>query len=184
MKKILLAVLISFSINIIHAQDSTQAPKPTRNYKLKDHLVFGGGLTAQFGNVIAVGASPTIGYKFNNKWMAGIGADYLYYSFNDVDYHTSIYGGNIFTRYKVLNNLFLHGEYGFTNWEVPVYDLVKKYYSYQRRNVPSLYVGAGYSQPISDNASFNIMALYDLLHTSYSFNPYPYTFRVGINVGF
>ncbi len=182
MKRLYLSTIFFFVLHTgMHAQESQQ------KLSLKDRLFFGGGVTANFGNVTVLGASPIVGYKFNNKLSAGVGVEYLYYreKWNRVLYETSIYGGNVFSRYRISDRLFAHAEYGFINWEIPVFDPIKYIYTTERRNVPHLYLGGGFIQPIGERSSFVIMALYDALYNPLqSANPSPFIFRAGFNVGF
>lgn len=161
--------------------------KETNDWKFKDRIYVGGGIQAQFGNTMVIGASPIVGYRITEKLSAGVGATYLYYRIkypgNNV-YKTSIYGGNVFTRYLVWkDNLFAHGEYGFINWEVPHYEPLVGYTT-SRLNVPFLNLGGGYRQKLAEKAYFEIFALYDVLHGPNSFSPSPLSYRAGVNIGF
>ncbi len=182
MKRISFTILAITILNMV-----SQAQDAQNKFSLKDRLFFGGGVTATFGNVTVLGASPIIGYKINKRLSAGVGAEYLYYreKWRSVVYETSIYGGNVFTRYRISDKLFTHAEYGFINWEIPVFDPVKYIYTTERRNIPHLYLGGGYVQPVSQRSSFVLMAMYDALYNPLtSASPSPFIFRVGFNVGF
>lgn len=165
----------------LFAQDSGN------KFSLKDRVFFGGGVTASFGNVTVLGASPIVGYKINKRISAGLGVEYLYYreKWRTVVYETSIYGGNVFSRYRISEKLFAHAEYGFINWEIPVFDPVRYIYTTERRNIPHLYLGGGYVQPLSQRSSFILMAMYDALYNPItSASSSPLIFRAGFNVGF
>jgi hypothetical protein len=188
MRLTFVTIVLFFSLTKITVAQQREIPRNNNVLKnkfvLKDRLVFGGGLTLNFGSVIAIGAAPTVGLKITDKWMAGVGVNYLYYNDKFYNYSTNIYGGNVFTRYKVLENLFAHVEYAITNWEVPV-QISNNTYTVERRNIPAFYVGGGYSQPLGRNSNFVVIALYDLLYdplTSYAGRPFE--FRAGVNVGF
>ena len=89
----------------------------------------------------------------------------------------------------IFTNLFVHAEYehnfmSFTDYR---FDLNGNgtIESYKLKyNSPALLLGLGYRQPVSDNASFVILALYDVIQDKYS----PYyrriDLRIGLNVGF
>jgi len=168
------------------AQFQDDNPKPKRPFK--DRIFVGGGLQLAFGNVTTIGASPIVGYRVTDKWSVGVGGTYVYYreKFQGFPaYTTSIYGGNVFTRYTVFKNLFAHAEFGVTNWEAPVIDLHGHYLGTRRINSYSLPIGGGYAQPIGGNSFFEILALYDVLYSSStSFSASPLTFRAGVNIGF
>ena len=182
----LIATLICFLCSpFSHQLLADDQPK----MRLKDKLFFGGGVTLSFGNITVAGASPIIGYKINKRLSAGVGLEYLYYrerwQRNGPVYQTSIYGANGFGRYVVSDNLFAHAEYGFTNWELPVFDPVAYRYTTERRNVPFFLMGGGFMQPVGERSAVVIMALYDVLYNaSTSPNPSPLIFRAGINIGF
>lgn len=165
-------------------------------------LIFGGGLGLGFGTVTNIAVSPVVGYRITDKFSAGIGLgyDYLrvkdYYQLVDFngnpkyyDYKTSIYSASVWARYLLFENVFVHAEYehnfmSFTDYryaqngsgDIEGYKL--------NYNAPSLLLGGGFRQPISERSSFVAMALYDVLQDKYS--PYYKTisFRVGVNVGF
>lgn len=170
------------------AQERDRANEEKPNWKFKDRIFVGGGVQAQFGTVTVIGASPIVGYKITPKLSAGVGLTYLYYRVKYQGYEpykTHIYGGNVFGRYLIWKNqLFVHTEYGFVNWEVPRFDINLGTYTSSRMNVPYLNLGGGYRQPIGDKAALEIFALYDVLHGPHSFSPSPFTFRAGVNVGF
>lgn len=179
--------LILLCIALACCGTSSYAQESGNRFNLKDKIFFGGGVTATFGNVTVLGASPMVGYKINKRLSAGVGAEYLYYreKWQGLVYATSIYGGNIFSRYRISERIFAHGEMGFINWELPVFDPIRYIYTTERRNVPHLYLGGGYVQPISQRSSFIIMALYDALYNPLqSASPSPFIFRAGFNVGF
>ena len=144
----------------------------------KDRVFTGGGLGLQFGQITLVNVAPYLGYKFTDKISGGLGVTYLYYRDNIYEYESSIYGGSIFGRYYLMNQLFLHGEYELLN--LKVYNEFKKAYS--REFAPGLLLGAGYSQSAGGKVTFNLMVLWDILENRY----YPYKnpiFRGGISVG-
>jgi hypothetical protein len=160
-----------------------ERPKMT----LRERIFVGGGVQLSFGTITAVGASPIVGYRVTPNWAVGVGGTYTYYKdkrFNPA-YETSIYGGNVFTRYTIWKNLFAHAELGVTNWEAPIIDIYGHYAGVRRINSWSAPLGGGYAQPLGGNSFFEIMALYDVLYdpaTSYSGSPF--TFRAGVNIGF
>ena len=152
---------------------------------LKDKLVYGGNFGLQFGTVTYIDISPTVGYKVTEKFHAGIGATYIYYSekYNFTNgqtytYKTDIYGGKIYERDFVLENLFLHQETELLNLEV--YDFLND--KVKRKNIISPLIGAGYIQRFGDTGGLFLMALFNLNETTDS----PYSnpiIRVGFNFG-
>ena len=127
-----------------------------------EKVYFGGNIGLQFGNQTLVNVNPIVGYRITEKLSAGISATYIYYHYTDpyynVDFTSNIYGGSIFTRYFVMENIFTHVEGEILNLEVLNYFLNK----YVRENVFGFYVGGGLRQPMGERSSLNIMLLYNL----------------------
>lgn len=167
------------------SQNDTIMPAPREKIPFKDRLVYGGNLGLQFGTVTYVDISPTIGYKVTEKFHAGVGATYIYYSEKyplsngqTYTYKTDIYGGKVFTRYYVLENLFLHHETEILNLEV--YDLLND--KVERKNILSPLLGAGYIQRFGESSGLYLMVLFNLNETPDS----PYTnpiIRMGLSFG-
>ena len=154
----------------------------------KDRIFIGGSLGLQFGSATYIDVSPLVGYNITKKLQAGIGFTYIYYKVKDPNYsynnyETSIYGGRLFSRYYILQNLFAHAEYEILNMEVPAEIGGTGNFNYIRDNITSVMVGGGYAQPIGSNAALLLMVLWNLTEEQYS----PYVnpiFRIGITAGF
>ena len=152
--------------------------------KFSDRLFFGGNLGLQIGSYTYIEISPLAGYRVTDRLSAGLGAKYIYYSVDDKSYvpayhySTNIYGGSIFTRFLVVENLFAHAEFELINLEA--YD---GYFNAGRRTVPNLFLGGGYRMPMGDRSSFSILALWEVIEDRYS--PYQSPiFRLGFGFGF
>lgn len=169
-----------------YATGTTQraAPDKKDTRPLRDRLWFGGGVNLSFGTVTFLGVSPLVGYKIDEqgKWSAGLGANYNYISDNRYTpaYQTSTYGGSLFTRYRVVPQLYLHAEYNQQNYELysPFAD------QSVREWVPFLLVGGGYVQRISDHASITFQVLWDVIQDPRSpYGSQPWV-TGGVGVGF
>ena len=146
------------------------------------HLFFGGGLGLQFGSMTLIEVSPLVGYKVTPKFSIGISPTYKYYHYNDyygpsLDLKTNVFGGSLFSRYVIWENLFAHIEFETLayNTEVPGYPVTREQFN-------SFFVGGGYNQPIGGNSAMYILALWNLNDTPNS----PYVnpvIRVGFSVG-
>lgn len=151
------------------AQDTTeyvakQPPKERKDTRsLKDRLWFGGGLGLSFGTITAIQVEPMVGYKVDQKgkFSVGTGINYTYISDGRYvpRYEYSVYGYRFFSRYRVIEQAFLHGEYLSLNTERfdPFIDAEKRIW------VPHLLVGGGYVQALGSNSSFTIQALWEVL---------------------
>jgi hypothetical protein len=163
-----------------------------------DRIVAGGGLGLSFGNVTAVSVSPMIGYRITDNFAAGVRFGYQYLKVkdfyeipdfnNNIDYYdlkSSIFSTGVWARYLIMQQLFAHVEYehnfmSFTQYGFDpggsgnIVGIKTKY------NAPSLLIGAGFRQPLSERVSFGILALYDVIQDKYS----PYLDRIEFRTGF
>lgn len=116
-----------------------------------------------FGTVTAIQVDPLVGYKVDQagKFSVGLGASYWYYQDNrfapPISY--SGYGYRTFTRYRVLEPLYLHAE--FLHLNVERYSLADD--AIKRIWVPHLLVGAGYVQSMGGRSSIFFQILFDVL---------------------
>ena len=172
-------LIISFSFSNLFSQN-----EPVKNNKFSwDKVYLGGGLGLQFGTITLIDISPIVGYRINEKLSVGFGISYKYFSDNRFsDYNSHIYGGNLFSRYQFLDNIFGHVEYEALNAEY--FELTTSTYvanSY-RKFISYLWIGGGYSQPMGGNSFLNFMVLFNLNESLYSLYPNP-IYRVGFNIG-
>ena len=181
------AIFILAGNQFASAQDTIPEEPEKHRSPLMDRLFFGGSLGLQFGSATYIDVSPMIGYKLTEKFHIGTGFTYIYYKYKDsyynYSYETSIYGGRVFGRYYILENLFAHTEIEMLNMEVPAYDISTGYYDYVRDNITSVMVGGGYAQSLGGTAALYIMVLWNLTEEQYS----PYSnpiFRIGFSAGF
>ena len=76
-KSLLLSIALILMALGSYAQDTTavRTPEPTNERKepFKDRLFFGGNLGLYFGSLTYVNISPTIGYRFSDRFGAGLG---------------------------------------------------------------------------------------------------------------
>lgn len=177
---------------------TTVPKKPTKPKGFDpQRLIFGGGLGLSFGDVTSIGVAPIIGYRITENFAGGVGLgyqylrvkDYIYIQGTNYDYKTNLISPSVWLRHIVFSNFFAHAEYEhnfmtFTDYRfdpngsgnIESYKL--KY------NSPALLLGAGFRQPVTENSSFIVLALYDVIQDKYS----PYynrlDFRFGFNVGF
>lgn len=187
-KYICLVVLAAIQLNAFAQEDDyVKPPKETKQKQKGDfwsRVYVGGGLGAQFGNVTLVDVSPLVGYRFTDRFSAGVGATYQYYSVrvNNDKFSTSIYGGRTFARMQVFDFLFLHSEFEMLNWECPRYETTG--FVSDRLWVPGLLVGGGLRQPFGDSGSgFYLMGLYNILYTDCTPYASPLVLRAGVTFG-
>lgn len=165
-------------------------------------IIFGGGFGFGFGNVTNINVAPLVGYRISDRFSAGVGMGYQYmrvknyFSVFDASSNTvykpftaNIYSPSVWMRYVLWNNIFAHVEYEhnfmsfkeyYNNYTVST-DILSRDVKY---NAPSLLVGGGIRQPLSDRVSIIFQGLYDVIQDEKS--PYKGTiaFRFGIVAGF
>lgn len=174
-----------------------------------DRLVYGGGISLGFGsnsyyggNSFLIGASPTVGYRFTDAFMAGVGVGYTYQSvskglYNPQTGQTSaaryhwVYP-NVWARLGLFDNVFVGGEYAYNvlSYNYLQYDPSGSGNVVNGRattNVSSLLLGGGLRQRISDRSSLLLGIYYNVLGKDNDpFNPYPgnLVFRTSISIGY
>ena len=216
MKKVVIALLLCLGVHATYAQEIYNSSGKKGTPKKKDlkpkgfdmsRLVIGGGANLNFGTGFAsVGISPMVGYKITDNFAAGIGLSYQYYrnKYELIDLYsgnqyagtiqfdrkTSIYSGNLWARYIVWRNLFIHAQPEIMNIGVitdleqdPSTNVITA--NEERKNVFIGLIGAGVRQPITGSLSLYFMLLFDVVQDPYSpyykrlFDP-----RIGFNIGF
>ena len=176
----IISIVLIICTKSISAQNDEREFRPERDFK--SHLFYGGGFGLQFGSVTLIELSPLVGYKVTPKLGIGLSPTYKYYSYKN-SYNSSsrlennVYGGSIFARYMIFENIFAHTEY-----ESLFYNIKVSGYPTDMRQYNSVLVGGGYRQQIGANAAMNLMVLWNLNDTPDS----PYTnpiIRIGFTVG-
>lgn len=172
MKKFIFFCLISVCI-----LPGSKAQKPS----FKDRIYVGGNIGASFGGLTYVEVAPLVGYRFTEKFSAGPTLKYQFLRINKISANN--YGGGVFSRYLVFDNLFLHAEYEYLSRDLVYIDaFTGRELGRERIAVNSVFAGGGYRQYLGQRAAFDLMLLYNLNDTPSS--PYPNPIiRMGISVG-
>ena len=147
---------------------------------LKERMYFGGNFSLQFGSLTFIDISPLAGVMLTEKLSTGLGATYQYLNFRYANSSSSVYGGRVFGRYNITQNIFAHTEFESLNTAyiergpTPADDrLIRDW-------VNGFFVGGGYFTPFGNRGGANITLLYNLVYDSKR-SPYnePYVIRVG-----
>jgi len=162
---------------------SKETKKKQNNRNSEDfskRLMYGGSFGAFFGQQTYVELSPKVGYKVNDRLVAGLGLNYIYFSMRDYGqkFVTHIYGPTVFAQYSLIYGLFAYGEYNAYN--VATYSPLPPYPE-ERVWIGSAPVGIGYYSGGQIGGVY-LSILYDLINNPAS--PYynggmPILFRVG-----
>jgi hypothetical protein len=157
---------------------------------LRDKLFFGGNFGLMFGTITNIEISPLVGYYITPRLAAGTGIRFEYYRDKGyTSYNTTIYGGNVFSRYTIIKNLGEGLNIGlnagiFGQVEYEALSLEKAYfeppYTNEGRFIShSVLVGGGIIQPVGRRSAFLVTVLYNLNENSRS----PYNNPI-VRVGF
>ena len=174
------------SAQYVPEDDTTRTTRTDRKdpRPLKDRIWFGGGIGLSFGTVTAIQVDPMIGYKVDQKGKFSVGLGGSYWYFNDnrfADASFSAFGYRTFTRYRVIQPLYVHAE--FLHMNIEGYEA----FALERSRfwVPHLLVGAGYVQQLAGRSSVFIQVLFDVLQDPNSIyrNTGP-IFMGGVGIGF
>ena len=166
-------------------QSSTVQPSPQQEQKPflnPSKMYFGGYANFSFGKYTVIGVEPMVGYKLTPKFSLGAKISYEYIKDKRYSstYETSNYGASVFSRFRLTQRIYTHVEFSGMN-----YKLFDSNGESNRKWVPFLFVGGGFSQPITKNTWFTAEVLFDVLQNENS--PYkkaePF-FSMGFGVGF
>ena len=175
----------------VPAQGQTQAQQPAQQSKepqqsgqnKNDKVYYGGNVNFSIGKYTIIGIEPMIAYKIIPKLSIGGKISYEY--FKNKNYtpkkEGSNYGISAFSRLRIARRFYAHVEFSEMNYKL-YNDIGDKK---NRQWISFLYVGGGYSLPVTKNASLNAEVLWDVLGNDDS--PYKTAepiFNVGIAVGF
>lgn len=201
MKKLLLfSTLISASL-LLNAQTRSgsvsdiqreqnrhnQATQNERSGFQRENLRFGGNFGLQFGNITFIDISPTVGYQFTNRFLAGLGITYNFYRErwylnSERQYFTmNVIGGTTFAQFTAIQipsmHFFLRAEYSLLNQGVD-------WLGQQRRDwVHYPMVGGGILLPFGRAGGISVQLMWDLLENDNSIFGRNPIIRMGVMFG-
>jgi len=148
---------------------------------VRERFFVGGFLGLQFGDFTMVGVNTHAGFRITNRLSAGIGGTYQY--INDrwlgqsLSSHT--YGGGVFARFRVFDQLFVHAEQEWLNLMSRPDNSGPE--TRQRISEDNFLLGPGYGLRLSEKVRLNLLVLYNFNKDSqvYFTNPF---FRVGVDI--
>lgn len=153
--------------------------------KLADRVYFGGGGGfSTSSNQTNISIFPQVGYKITDRYSAGVGITYQYVKIKQpINTSLSNFGWSVFNRFNVTNQFFAYAEF-----ERLTFEYLTSFSPEQTEKSAfnSLLIGAGYSEQIGGRASFNVMALYNVLYDESEIpRPYnsPWVLRAGVGIG-
>lgn len=178
-----------------HAQDTIVAKNSQDTIVIKkdasaakplvkeNKFYWGGYLNLTFGSYTAIGIEPLIAYKITSKFSTGAILTYEFISDNTNEgytYKSSNFGASIFSRYRVIPQVYFHVEFSEMNYDSHSSNGYNTNYW-----VPFLFLGPGFSQQISENSWMNTQILFDVIQNENS--PYSHGvpfYSIGFGIGF
>ena len=193
MKYIVFTVLFIFSsFTFAQTTDSTKATEQNKTKTSQStssgvsKWYYGGSVSFGFSsNYFSIGVQPVVGYKVTPQFSLGGKVGYTYYSNSSVDpsFNSSNYGGSIFSRYRIIPQLYAHAEFAY--WSFENYYTALNGYTTERNWVPFLLLGGGFSQMISPNVWAYAEVLFDVINdTNSPYGEWDPFISFGVGVGF
>lgn len=187
MKLLIRLGLVVSTLLLFSAPMNAQMNEKKENRKAEfngSRWVFGGNVSAVFGNTTFVGANPSIGYRLTPKLTAGAGGMYYYWKPGGFS-GTSIYGPTSFMRLNIGQSLFTEGDRLFA--QTDYYVLNTRVYNpiadqFNRDWIQQFFVGGGYYLRIGQNVFAGVTVQVDLIQDPNSFFQSPFI-GGGISVG-
>ncbi len=191
-----LTILIIVTSSLLFAQqnDSTNVNENSKSEMSKSNnsvsrWYYGGEVGFAFSsNYFSIGFDPLVGYKITPQFSVGAKIGYAYISDDRYEplpaLNTSNYGGSIFSRYRIIPQIYVHGEFAYWSYENAI-NLTDDGYDTERVWVPYLLLGGGFSQMISPNVWAYAEILFDVLNdTNSPYDEWDPFVSVGVGVGF
>lgn len=168
------------------AASSFAAPRPlfpqSSDRSASDRIYWGGGISVAFWDYTRIRVEPLVGYRITPALSAGLKLMGEYLRYEQFGYTVSSinYGGSVFARYRFIEQLYGHAEYGGATYEAVNARGVESRIGY-----PFLLLGGGFVQRTGRRTSLFFEILYDVLQDDDS--PYanggPFL-SIGVAVGF
>lgn len=185
LKLILITGSILTGINSINAQydypditdpEDKQKPKKEKEERSLDEesrVFYGGNLGLSFGSYTYIQLAPTIGYKFTPRFWAGIGPEYLYFSWRDLNFKSSMYGFRNFASFAILKDInevidlnigsiFLYAENEVLSIRPLYTDTTGTYYQGSRSWYDIILGGFGIRMPLGNRSGISLIVLWGL----------------------
>jgi len=134
-----------------YANSSATSTSKKEKEPMKNRWVLGGNFGGFIGQVSFVQLNPMLGYKLTENLTTGVGLNYILAGSQSVT--MNIVGGSVWSRYKILPNLYVHSE--FEHLQISAKILGNEAY---RATAPVFMVGGGYLQ-----GNFGVTVLYDFI---------------------
>ncbi len=195
MKKLFTVLFVLFTVSIIYSENSESGEKSNAIYNpfkpnLKESRVYYGGNVgfSFWNNYFYLSVQPLVGFKVTPKFSIGGKLAYTYISDKRINpsFSSHNYGGSIFTRYRVVPQFYLHGEFVYASFDhITGFDLQNNKWNSERVWVPFILLGGGFSQMVGPNVWVFVEVLVDVLNDKNSpYKKWDPVLSFGAGVGF
>jgi hypothetical protein len=174
----------------IIVEEQTQ-PETPRTSSTASKWYYGGNIGFSFWNdYFYLGVYPLVGYKVTPKLSVGGKIGYAYISDDRYEpfpaLNTSNYGGSLFSRFRVIPQIYLHAEFAYWSYEnISSFNLQENTYNTERYWVPYLFLGGGFSQQLGPNTWAFVEVLFDVIQDEKSpYEDWEPFISFGVGVGF
>ncbi len=151
-------------ISLPNSNDLSTAVKRTslKDHSFRERLVIGGNFNINNIKPLSLDLSPQLGYRFNKRFIVGIGGTYRQTFTDSLKVSPAIpansYGFRAFSSYDVFKSFFAYGEYEQMSKEITAGD--RK----QTEWVDGLLLGIGREISVHPKLNMNVMMLYNLIN--------------------
>jgi len=170
--------------SVLNSNDLSTATKKNSltGTPLKERFILGGNLEVNTGDPTSLDFSPTLAYRINKVWTAGLGGSYRANFGEEIEFWDAfdqdVYGYRVFSEYVVFKNFFTHGEFESMNVSIknPAGEIMG------RQWVSGALAGMGKNYNFINKVKGNVMVLYDFLHGDSSPHKRPWVIRFGFHI--
>jgi hypothetical protein len=161
-------------------------PPPSNQQSSVSKWYYGGTVGFNFWqDYFYLSVNPIIGYNVSPKFSVGGKLLYSYYNYDEPDFSSHNYGASIFARFRPIYQIYLHSEFAYESYEIPVYNIQSREYDSERNWVPFLLLGGGFVQRVGPNAAVYVEVLVDVLQDENSpYEDWDPIISIGGGVGF
>ena len=181
MKLKIIPVFLIIVLFLMLTENAVAQNRSVRDMSPSERIFVGGYFGLQVGTFTAISLHLHGGYLITDRLSAGLGGNYQYTrdAFFGEALSSHVYGSNVFARFEVVSNFFIHGEY--ERIQVSTYRSLQNPGERTTLTEDNYFLGAGYGLRASDRVRLNLLLLYNFNDNSrvYFDNPF---FRVGVDV--
>ena len=148
---------------------------------LRKRLVLGGNIQVKRAEPLSIDLSPSLGYKFNKKFTAGVTGTWrfaiLYHTKYNFQIPSEMYGYGSYASYRIFNGFFGHFEMESKCYSKKLDDITT-----QKIRANGLFIGIGNEYRIYKSLRGTVILMYNTLHNDQSPDPKPWQIKFGFKI--